>query len=217
MSIRTVYTNDQIKVVIADLSKYVKFLDVNEDVSFILLSTNTLPSAIHFDIAKRLFLTHQIRKQNQNSYNTDLLTIYSLRLSLESRIRGLLGIDYATNKGKSIGLAILIKVSKKLKSVSYSNEFNWTEIEWINDWLNHHMHRHIRPYPWLIYQAIETLKSFLDPKEPRLIEDRTVYSFYNATYVRNEIELEKEIDTTLKLEYPEIEIKWLSKREIVKQ
>lgn len=216
LSILTDYNDEQIKVVIADIAKYVKALDEGEDVSFILLSTNTLPSAVHFDIAKRLFYTHQIREQNQDNYTTDLLTIYSLRLALESRIRGMLGIDYATSKGKSIGLATLIKVSKDLKTVKYSMDFHWTEIEWVNDWLNHHMHRHIRPYPWVIFQAIETLKSFVDPKEPILINERTMYSFYSATYVNNEAEFEQEIETALKHEYPEIEIVWLKKREIAK-
>jgi hypothetical protein len=215
-TLKTDYSDGQIKIVIADIVKYIKVLDANEDVSFILISTNTLPSAIHFDIAKRLFYTHQIREQNQNNYNTDLLTIYSLRLSLESRIRGLLGIDFATIKGKNIGLATLIKVSKELKTVKYSGGFNWTEIEWVNDWLNHHMHRHIRPYPWVIYQAIETLKSFVDPKEPIHLDGKTKFSFYNATYVDNETELEKEIEANLKLEYPEIKIEWLTKREIAK-
>jgi hypothetical protein len=215
-SILTDYNDGQIKVVIADIAKYIKVLDESEDVSFILLSTNTLPSAIHFDAAKRLFYTHQIRDQNQNNYNTDLLTIYSLRLALESRIRGLLGIDYATSKGKSIGLTTLIKVSKELKSVTYSSDFNWTEIEWVTDWLNHHMHRHIRPYPWVIFQAIETLNPFVDPKDPILVNEKRVYSFYSATYVRNEQEFEQELEEALKQEYPEIQITWLTKREIVK-
>ena len=217
ISIKKGFSNNQIKVVIADIAKYVKALDTNEDVSFIIISTNTLPSSIHFDIAKNLFFTHQIRDQNQNNYNTDILTIYSLRLSLESRIKGLLGIDYATNKGKNISLSTLIKVSKELKSVNYLNDFNWTEIEWVNNWLNHHIHRHIRPYPWIIFQAIEALKSFVDPKVPLLIGDRIISSFYAATYVYNEAELGKEIETALKREYPEIEIKWLLEREIVKQ
>ncbi len=217
-SIKNKYSEHQIKVVIADIAKYVSYLDENEDVSFIILSTNTLPSAIHFDTAQRLFYSHQIREQNQNNYNTDLLTIYALRLALESRIKGLLGIDYAINKGKNIGLASLIKVCKELKSVKYSDAVNWTEIEWVNDWINHHMHRHIRPYPWIIYQAIESLKSFIDPKEPFVTESRTTYSFYSATYVQNEEELQKEIDYTLKMQNQnhEIEIVWLSGREIMK-
>lgn len=215
-SIKDNYSKSQIKVVIADIAKYVNALDTNEDVSFTHVSTNTLPSAIHFDIAKRLFMTHQIRDQNQNNYNTDLLTIYALRLSLESRIRGFLGIDYATNKGKNVGLSSLIKISKVLNSVKYSKDFNWTEIEWINEWINHHMHRHLRPYPWTIHQAIESLKTFVDPKEPFITESRTVYSFYSATYVENEEELQEEIESSLKQEYPEIEITWLTKREIMK-
>lgn len=216
ISIKENYSEGQIKIVIADIVKYVGGLDKNEDVNFILLSTNTLPSAIHFNIATILFNTHQIRGQNQNNYNIDLLAIYSLRLSLESRIRGLLGIDYASNRGKNIGLTTLIKVSKELKTVKYSKTFNWTEIEWVNTWINHHMHRHIRPYPWIIFQAIESLQSFVDPKEPLVINDRIRYSFYSATFVKNEEEFHNEIESALKLAYPEIEIKWLSNREIMK-
>jgi hypothetical protein len=215
-SIKDNCLNYQIRTVIADIAIYVSALDKNEDVSFILLSTNILPSAIHFDIAKSLFFTHQIRDKNQNNYDMDLLAIYALRLSLESRIKGLLGIDYAISRGRKIGLSSLIEVSKGLKNVIYSNEVNWAEIEWINEWINHHMHRHIRPYPWIIFQAIESLKSFVDPKDPFVDKERTVYSFYSATYVQNEEELQEEVFTTLKQKYSSIEIKWLSKREIIK-
>lgn len=215
-SIKYNCSESQIKVVIADIAKYVNRLDSNEDTSFILISTNTLPSAIKFDIAERLFLSHQIRKQNQNNYGTDLLTIYALRMSLESRIKGLLGIDYATNKGQNITLSTLIEISKRLKSIKYSIDINWTEIEWINKWINHHIHRQIRPYPWIIYQAFESLKSFIDPKEPIVTENRTIYSFYSATFVENEEKLHKEIESSLKKRYLEIEIVWNEKREITK-
>ncbi|HYG03893.1 MAG TPA: hypothetical protein VD927_15705 [Chryseosolibacter sp.] len=214
-SIKYRYSRDQVKVIIADIAQYVKKLDSNEDVSFILLSTNMLPSAIHFDIASRLFLTHQIRDQNQDNYGTDLLTIYSLRLSLESRIRGLLGIDFATINGKPVGLNKLIKVSKGLKSVKYSETVNWPAIEWINEWINHHMHRLLRPHPWVIHQAIESLKPFLDPQDPVTIDDRITYSFYSATYVVSERELHNEIESALKIECPAIVIKWKDNREIM--
>ncbi|MFK5890431.1 MAG: hypothetical protein QM486_06850 [Flavobacteriaceae bacterium] len=215
--VKTSFLDSQIKVLIADIADFVNQLDPNEDTSFIVLSTNTQPSAVHFDIAKRLFYNHQIREQNQNNYSTDLLTIYAIRLSLENRVRGLLGIDYATSNGKNIGLSTLIKISKKLKSVVYSGNFDWTEIEWVNNWLNHHMHRHIRPYPWIIYQALETLKPFVDPKEPLIKSERIIHSFYSATYVNDENELEKEVELYLKNLYPEVKIKWLSKREILKK
>lgn len=212
----TGYTDNQIKVIVADIADVVNQLDENEDTNFILLSPNIQPSAIHFDTAKRLFYNHQIREQNQNNYSTDLLTIYAIRLSLENRIRGLLGIDFAVSKGKNIGLSTLIKIAKKLKSVVYSDSFDWDEIEWVNNWLNHHMHRHIRPYPWTIHQAIETLKHLIDPKEPIKLSERIIYSFYSATYVNDENELEKEVELNLYKLYPELKIKWLSNREILK-
>lgn len=207
----------QLRTVVADISDYVEFLDSNEDTSFMILSTNTQASAIQFDSAKRLFYNHQIREQYQNNYSTDLLTLYAIRLSLENRVRGLLGIDYATASGKNIGLSTLIKISKGLKSVEYSTKTEWTEIEWVNNWLNHHMHRHIRPYPWIIHQALEILKPFVNPKEPLIKSDRTIHSFYSATYVNDESVLENEIELNLQELYPEVKIRWLNKREIVKK
>ncbi|MBA3284394.1 MAG: hypothetical protein H0U27_04960 [Nitrosopumilus sp.] len=214
MFIKDVHSKNQITIVIADILQYVRILDPFEDISFV-LNTNTQPSAIHFDCAKRLFYTHNIRLQYQKNYTTDLLSIYALRLSLESRIRGFLGIDYATIKGKNIGLSTFIKISKQIKSVEYTKEVNWDEIELVNKWLNHHMHRHIRPYPWLIHQAIEVLKLFIDPKEPIIKNNRTIYSFYSATYVVDEKKLENEIVEILTTQYNEIKIKWLCEREIL--
>ena len=214
--IKASITKDQTRTVIADLTSYVEILDSNEDTSFIILSTNTQPSAVQFDSAKRLFYNHQIREQNQNNYSTDLLALYAIRLSLESRVRGLLGIDYATSNGKNIGLSTLIKISKGLELVEYSEKIDWTEIEWVNNWLNHYMHRHLRPYPWIIHQAIEVLKPFVDPKEPIIKSNRTIYSFYSATYVEDEDALEKEIEFNLLELYPKVKITWLHKREILK-
>jgi hypothetical protein len=216
-SIKNNFSKEQIKIVIADIAKYVNSLDENEDVNFILLSTNTLPSAIHFIIAENLFLNHQIRDDYKKNYNIDLLTIYSLRLSLESRIKGLLGIDYASNNGKPVGLNTLIKISKNIESVKYSTDFKWIEIEWVNEWINHHMHRLLRPYPWIIHQAISTLKPFVDPKEPVEIGKSIRYSFYSATFVENEEELHSEIETKLKAVFPKIEIKWNNGREIMRK
>ncbi|WP_407557924.1 hypothetical protein [Winogradskyella sp. 4-2091] len=78
------------------------------------------------------------------------------------------------------------------------------------------MHRHIRPFPWVIYQSIKTLKPLLDPKEPLLKNGREIHSFYSATFVENENEFEKEIISKLKEKYENIEINWNSKREISK-
>lgn len=207
---------EQLNTVIADLADYVNYLDNNEDTSFIVVSTNTLPSAIHFNSAKNLFYKHQISKGNQNNYSTDLLTLYAIRLALESRVRGFLGIDYATSKGRNIGLSTLIKISKRLKAVEYSEKVEWSEIEWVNNWLNHHMHRHLRPYPWNIHQALEILKPFINPKDKLIKSDRKIYSFHSATYVQDENLLKNEIESNLRELYPEVKVKWLRKREIVK-
>jgi hypothetical protein len=213
-SIKNEFSGDQINTVVADIAKYVKLLDSNEDTDFILLSSNTLPSAIHFGNARSLFYLHKIPEKN-NNYDTDLIVIYAIRLSLESRIKGLLGIDYVTENGIPIGLAKLIKVSKELKSVKYSDKFNWIEIQWVNEWLNHHLHRLLRPYPWVIHQAIEVLQPFLSPKEPIINQHTMRYSFYSASIVENEKIFKTEVETALNLQGSNINIQWKFQQEVM--
>lgn len=214
--IQSKFSAKQIKIIIADIAGIVNQLDANEYTDFISVSTNTLPSAIHFNTAKSLFYNHQLKDENQNNYAVDLLTLYAIRLSLENRVRRFLGIDFAENNRNRIGLSQLIKVSKKLKSVEYSKKFDWNEIEWVNNWLNHHMHRNIRPYPWNIHQAIESLDDLIDPKEPIKKGQRTIYSFYSATYVNDENEFNKEVEFILRQMFPHVKIHWLLRREIAK-
>lgn len=213
-AIKNEFSHDQVKIVVADIAKYVKFMDGNENIDFILLSTNTLPSVVHFGNARSLFYQHKI-PENDNNYNTDLLTIYAIRLSLESRIKGLLGIDYATENGSPIGLNKLIYISKQLKSVKYSNQLNWIEVQWVNDWLNHHLHRLLRPYPWAIHQAIEVLQPFLSPKEPIINEHKRKYSFYSASIVDNEKDFKIEVEAALKSTGSNINIQWKFQQEVM--
>lgn len=210
------YKKEQIQIVVADLAKYISEFDKDEDTTFIFISTNVLPSAVHFKITEQLFYKNNIDSSRRDNYKTDLLTIYSLRLSLEKRIRGLLGIDYATNRSQNIGLNSLIKTAKTLKNITYSEKINWAQIEFVNKWLNHFMHRNIRPYPWCIHQAFEVLKPLIDPIDPIVVSDKKIFSFYSASYVKNESLFEKEINQSLKSAFPEIEIKWKMEREILK-
>ena len=47
--------NKEIQIIIADLTDYVEILDPNQNTSFILVSTNVLPSFIHYKHAQELF------------------------------------------------------------------------------------------------------------------------------------------------------------------
>lgn len=216
-SIKEGCSQNQVEQVIVDIVNYVAYLDRNEDVSFVFANTNILPSAIHFTSAEHLFYNHNIRKDFQANNDMDLVVIYLLRLSLESRIKGLLGVDTIT-KGESsnVGLFDLIKICEDLKTITYSENVNWMEIKWINKWLNHYIHRNIRPYPWSIYQAIKALEGFIDPKEPVFYNGKRTYSFYSATYVEDEGIFHDEVKDKLTSKYPDIEIRWLHQREILK-
>jgi len=208
---------ERIRIVIADLIPFVNFLDSNEDTSFIAMNSNILPSFIHFFITKNLFYEHKIMEQHKNPNHLDLLVIYSMRLCLESRIKGFLGIDFAKVNGKDIGLSIFIDIAKGLKHIEYSNKINWSEIIKLNAWINNFIHRTYRPYPWLIHQAVEILKTLFDRSDVNNSHIQ-VSSFYGSTYVKDENKLKEEIQTNLNKKYKtKPEINWLYKREIVKR
>lgn len=206
----------QVQNSIADLCYYVNELDQNEYTSFIAGNSNIIHSAIHFHSAKNLFKNHQILESHQDNYMSDLLIVYALRLSLEKRIRAILGIDYATTNNKKIGLSYYLDLVESLENIEFVKGVNWKEIKLINNWANHFMHRHIRPYPWTIYEAIQVLEPLLNPKEPLVMKNGTKkYSLDGSAYVTNESKLEKEIDEKLITKFPEIKIKKLRYREAV--
>lgn len=49
-----------IKTLIADIIPYIKAIDEQEDTSFILISTNNLPSSTHYEHAASLFFNHRL-------------------------------------------------------------------------------------------------------------------------------------------------------------
>jgi len=215
-SLKPIFRIDQIKILIADLCFYVEILDTNEDTSFLRCSPNTLPSTIHFEIANRLFQSGNFESSDNDNYSTDLLALFGLRLALEKRIKGLLGIDSASDNGKDIGLSVLIETCTRLNAVLYSKDFMWPEIKLLNTWINHHVHRAIRPYPWSLFMAFETLRPFISPKKVLHINGRKINSWYSATFVSDEQILQEEIEQILNEKSSDIKIKWLPKREIAK-
>jgi|WetSurMetagenome_2_1015567.scaffolds.fasta_scaffold00004_9 hypothetical protein len=203
-----------IRTTIADLAPCVEQLDQNEDCSFIILSPNTLSSSIHYKHAEWLFYKNRLPEDSNERYTLDVLVLYALRLSLEKRILGILGIDYLIYKNKPVGLSRLIPILERLENVQYDSRIIWLEIKVVNDWLNHFMHRHIRPYPWVIHQVFEVLNPILLPGQ--LIEGNTKhFSLYASTFVKDEDNLHSEIEEKINSLLPSHEIRWLNKREIL--
>lgn len=201
-----------LKTTIADITNYVDELHGNDDTSFVLISTNTLPSTIHFKHATSLFFKKSLSTEINDSYDFDLLVLYALRLSLEKRIHGILKVDFIlSSNNKPIGLSRFIGIAKNLENINYSEGVKWDQVEWVNDWLNHHIHRTLRPYPWIIFQAIKVMEELL---EPRRYEQG--YSFYGSTTSNNLETLQAEIREKILAEVPEATISWAPTHEVQK-
>lgn len=206
---------DSVKTTIADILPYIMEFDSNENCSFVLVSTNSLPTGLHYKQMEWLFYKNRLPDETKNRYHLDLLILYGLRLSLEKRILGFLGIDYLSSHGKPVGLSKILPNVAKLKSVIFDPNINWDEIRMVNDWLNHFMHRHLRPYPWVIHQVFEVLNPLLLPG--RISDGNTVYgSAYASTFVEDESKLQAEIELSLRAEFSDLKIQWADRREILK-
>jgi len=78
------------------------------------------------------------------------------------------------------------------------------------------MHRHIRPYPWVIYQAIQVLEPLLNSKKSVTLKNgRKLYSFNSPGYVENEEKYDLEIENLLIEKYPKIKISKLNYKEVI--
>lgn len=205
-----------LKTTIADITTYVDQLNGDDDTSFILISTNTLPSTVHFKHATSLFFQKSLATETNDSYEFDLLVLYALRLSLEKRVHGILSTDFVkSSNNKPIGLSRLIGIAKTLENIKYSKVIKWNQIEWVNDWLNHHIHRNLRPYPWIIYQAIEVMEELLEPKRYETKNSKG-YSFYGSTTSTDLKALRAEIESKILNEIPNAKIRWAHTHEVQK-
>lgn len=203
-----------VKSCIADLFPLLEDYFDEKDLKFRVLNTNTLSSLFFWDIVESLFYRDTFVSKTGTRDSYDLPVIYLMRLSLESRIHGFLGIDLIRVRGKSIQLAELIKFSSKMKSVIFDSRLNWDRIEKINNWLNHFMHRHIRPYPWSIHLAINELKPFFMNGE-KIYNGKKSYSWFNSTSAYNRSELKEELISYLNEKYGnDVVIVWSHNPEI---
>jgi len=206
-----------IKSIIGDITEVFKIYEnkSNEDLEWIILSTNVLPSFVHFKQIKSLFEDKQLGCSVGKSNDYDLLSVFGARLALEKRVLGLLKIDYALVAGKPIGISKLINLVESLDSIEFHHNLDWKLIQKVNKWLNHYIHRQLRPWPWSIFQIYQYLDVIL---ENGVIEKdgRTIYSFYYSTVVVDEKKLDEELRTKLSTEFRDISIKWRHVREAVK-
>ncbi len=205
---------ETVKTIIAEIIPYIRVIEDKVDTSFIIGCTNTLPSTVHYKHAEWLFYHNQLPKDADRRYDLDLLVLYALRLALEKRILGFLMIDFIRVNGKPVGFSKLYPIIKDLENIEYKNEINWNEIEMVNDWLNHFMHRHIRPYPWIIHQAFEVLDPLLKKGE-RKIGDQRYLSYYVSTFVKDEVKFKNEIEEKILKQIPNAKIQWSTEKEIL--
>lgn len=180
-----------------------------------IFNVNNLPTALHYDLCKGLFYENSIPEKLQKRSYLDLPVTYLLRMCLEGRIHGFLGIDYLRKGGSSIPLSEVLKLSQKLTTIEFSPEVNWDRICKINDWLNHYIHRNLRPVPWCIHLAFQELDVFFKAGM-REIGTTKSYSTYYSTFMEDKDQFQKEFSDILKEKFPhdEIDIKWSHLHEI---
>lgn len=204
-----------IKTIIAEATYYIGELDPDQDVSFILASTNSLPSTIHYKHAEYLFYNNTLPKDADKRYSIDILVLYAMRLALEKRILAFLAIDYIeTENGGPVMLSRLFPVIKRLENIEFKPGVNFEQIKWVWDWLNHYMHRHLRPYPWVIHQAFQILNVLLLPSK-KVTPLTTIHSFYASTVVRNWKDVKNEIQKAVEEEINGAKIKWRKEIELL--
>ncbi len=202
---------DSLRTAIADLSFSLKRIDPEFTKNFILASTRTHLTSIEFKNLKTLFYSIRL-PVNTNRYELDHLIIPYLRTILESKIKKILGIGILTNsKNQNIEISKIIEILFKIDSISLEKDsFNLDILKLIMEWLNQHMHRNIRPEPYIIHSVIQYLNPIFNPGKKEL-NGKILHSLNMSAYVENVDVYHKEIENKLNQKYPGYKIEWINK------
>lgn len=209
-------SQDSIKSLIGFAQNSIKYKDANQDLSFFAgIGSNVLPDFVHFGYAKNLFYHNYISKNELKRSSIDLVVIYIMRLSLEQAIFGLLSVSLIkSNNGRPLGFSKLYNIVRALKNVEYTNDISWDEIELVNKFLNHHIHRHFQPAPWLIQESIEVLNPLIGLRTHKENGKFRGGHWGKFAATTNKSALKKEIDSLIKEMFNPSEIWWFGEPKV---
>lgn len=164
---------------IADLAPLLRLNKQPVHMDFVLLSTNKTPSLVHYRQVQDLFYNNTLKPDTEDRYHLDHTVVFWLRTALEQRVKGILGIDtLETQNGHSLGLAGMLDIVAQLQLIQFDPRINWNDIKKVNKWLSHHLHRGLRPAPWVIHQAFEVLNVLLTPGQ---YKNEPQWSWYSSS------------------------------------
>ena len=199
-----------IKTGVADLKPTICRVDKNIDFEFLLLNTNTQQTSIQHKIVEYLFYKNSLPK-NASKYDLEHLTVPFLRTILESKIKRILGVDILRNeKNLAIDLSVLLKILPELKSISLHKAYDPNILSMIMKWLNHFMHRNLRPESYILYQVLQYIDPLFSPG--KITHKNGVLFSLNSSAFTNDIDAyHSEVENILSSKFPGCYIQWKRK------
>jgi hypothetical protein len=74
-------------------------------------------------------------------------------------------------------------------------------------WLNHNMHRALRPEPYVLHEVIQYLEPIF--KADKIENEKgTMYSIHSSAYVDDLNAFHTEVEQLLQTEFPDCKIQW---------
>ncbi len=199
-----------IKTGIVDLKPTICRIDENIDFEFLLGNTNIQETSIQHKIVEYLFYKNSLPK-NASKYDLEHLTIPFLRTILESKIKGILGVDILRNdKNLSIDLSDLLKILPDLKSISLHKAYAPNILSMIMKWLNHFMHRNLRPESYILYQLLQYIDPLFRPGKITH-EDGVLFSINSSAFTNDIDAYHAEVENILSSKFPGCYIQWKRK------
>lgn len=199
-----------IKTGLADLKPSICRIDSDIDFNFIIGNTNIQQSSIQYKIVEALFYENSLRK-SATKYELDHLTVPFLRTILESKIKSIIGVDILRDsKNFAIDLSEILKVLPQLKSVTLNKAYDPNILSMIMKWLNHLMHRNLRPESYILYQVLQYVEPMFKPG--KIVHDKGVLFSINISVFTNDLEAyHSEIEKILNSKFSGCYIQWKSK------
>ncbi len=199
------YHIKNLKISLADLAFYASEFNSEIDFSFILVSPNSQPTPYQFDLLISIFYQNTI-KESHDKYLIDLVVVPILRTILESKVKSILGIDIINDsKGRPIEISKLLSLISKSKVLIKHKSLELSNLKQIFEWLNHMMHRNIRPDIFVLHFVIKYLQPIF---ESSWLEKETRWSIFASALVPDINDYKKEIKSICEKEFEGSQIYW---------
>ncbi|AKQ44690.1 hypothetical protein TH63_02105 [Rufibacter radiotolerans] len=201
---------------VCDLKPCIDKFDKYQDYSWLIINTNSHISNFYYSLSNHIFFNGEPNDHPEEKLILSSSTPFTIRQSIEYKIKRILGIDYWLIEGRPDIQAI----PKCFKAIAANKQYykiynlDFEAIKAIHSWTNVYIHGGYRPEPWRTETALFCLKDLFYSGQTSVKNSFSLYAGVEVLETDLQVLMKNTEEIIRAGNSKPIEIKWLSKPEV---